>query len=91
MQNTFIFNFHEAAEKAVDDAVKRRELDRTTYGMNGWNKGNERRTTVFCLLDKCDYNQNCICTREEITLGEEHSCVGGCDDGWKIKEEDDED
>ena len=55
------------------------------------NKKNERGTVVNCLLDKCDYNQDCICTREEITLSEEHYCVGGCDDGWKIKEEDDED
>lgn len=91
MQKTFIFNFYEAAEKAVDDAVKSREMDRTAYGMNGWNKKNERGTVVNCLLDKCDYNQDCICTREEITLSEEHYCVGGCDDGWKIKEEDDED
>lgn len=91
MQKTFIFNFYEAAEKAVDDAVKSREMDRTTYEMNGWNKESGGLTKVNCFLDICEYNQNHICTKDEITLDKEHSCTGGCDYGWEIKDEDDED
>lgn len=90
MQKTFIFNFYEAAEKAVDNAAKRREMNQTAYGMNGWNKKNERGTVVNCFLDKCEYNRGCICTRSEIILDEEHSCVGGCDNGWEIKEDDED-
>lgn len=80
-----------ASVRATINHMPTIELDRTTYGMNGWNKKNERGTVVNCLLDKCEYNRDCFCTREEITLSEEHYCIGGCDDGWKIKEEDDED
>lgn len=90
MQKTFIFNFYEAAEKAVDDAVKSREMDRTTYGMNGWNKESGGLTKVKCFLEKCEYNQDCICTKDEIELNELHICYGGCDNGWEIKKDDED-
>ena len=44
-------------------------------------------TEVFCFLDKCIHNKDNICTKDAIVLDEEHSCEGGCDDGWDIPEE----
>ena len=43
-------------------------------------------TKVSCLLRDCKYNQDSICTKDEITLYESHCCDGGCDDGWEIRE-----
>ena len=49
-------------------------------------------TTVNCLLEKCIYNKDTICTKDEITLSDDHYCIGGCDEGWKFppEEEDEE-
>lgn len=46
---------------------------------------------VNCLLEECIYNIETICTKDEITLSDEHSCCGGCDDGWEFANEEDED
>lgn len=48
---------------------------------------------VSCMLDKCIYcdAEDCVCTFEgEIVLYDEHSCVGGCDEGWVFPPEDEE-
>lgn len=79
-----------ASVRATINHMPTIELDRTTYGMNGWNKESDGRTKVNCFLEKCEYNKNYICTKDEIILDEEHSCVGGCDDGWEIKEDDED-
>lgn len=49
-------------------------------------------TKVTCFLDDCFFcdGEN-ICQRGDITLDEEHSCCGGCDDGWSLPDEGDED
>ena len=49
-------------------------------------------TTVSCLLEKCIYNKDAICTKDTITLSDDHYCIGGCDDGWEFppEEEDEE-
>lgn len=44
---------------------------------------------VSCDLDRCRYNHVGTCTAEEIYLSADHICDGGCDDGWIIAEEDD--
>ena len=44
-------------------------------------------TTVYCLLEECMYNEDAICTKDEITLDAEHYCDGGCDNGWELKGE----
>lgn len=46
---------------------------------------------VNCLLEECIYNIETICTKDEITLYDEHPCCGGCDDGWEFANEEDED
>ena len=43
---------------------------------------------VNCLLERCKYCIDTICTAEEITLAENHYCSGGCDDGWEFEEDD---
>lgn len=48
-------------------------------------------TKVTCYLEECVHNKDCICTKDEITLDSEHYCVGGCDDGWEIPEEEEDD
>ena len=49
-------------------------------------------TDVICLLERCIYNAATHCVKSEIILDEEHSCIGGCDDGWFFyDDEDDED
>ena len=44
-------------------------------------------TKVSCLQEDCKYNQDSMCTKDEITLYGSHCCDGGCDDGWELKEE----
>ena len=46
-------------------------------------------TIVNCYLHACKYldQEECVCTKDEITLEEEHYCEGGCDDGWEFDEE----
>lgn len=47
--------------------------------------------TVCCLLHECIYCNDCECTYDgEITLYDEHSCCGGCDEGWVFPPEDEE-
>lgn len=49
-------------------------------------------TIVNCYLESCKYcSSDYVCTRREITLAEEHYCVGGCDCGWVIPEEEEAD
>ena len=48
-------------------------------------------TTVNCYLEECIYCKDNICTKDTITLAEEHYGIGGCDDGWEFPEEDDGD
>ena len=49
-------------------------------------------TKINCYLDKCIYcNDDYICTKDEITLDEEHMCYGGCDSGWEFPKDPDED
>ena len=54
--------------------------------------GRKTVTTVSCLLEKCIYNKDAICTKDTITLSDDHYCIGGCDDGWEFppEEEDEE-
>ena len=47
-------------------------------------------TKVNCFLEECIFNKDCECTRDEITLDEDHMCIGGCDDGWVFEEEEEE-
>lgn len=49
-------------------------------------------TTVHCYLEQCLKRdpEKCICLAEEISLDEEHSCCGGCDEGWEFPEEEEE-
>lgn len=47
-------------------------------------------TKVNCFLEKCVYCKDYTCTRDEITLDDEHSCIGGCDDGWELNEAEEE-
>ena len=47
-------------------------------------------TQINCLLEKCIWNKDTICTKDVITLDEEHYCIGGCDEGWEFTEEEDE-
>ena len=44
-------------------------------------------TKVNCFLEKCVYCKDYTCARDEITLDDEHSCIGGCDDGWEFQPE----
>ena len=44
-------------------------------------------TTVSCLLEKCIYNKDTICTKDTISLSDEHYCIGGCDEGWEFPPE----
>lgn len=49
-------------------------------------------TTVHCYLEDCikrDPKEG-ICLAEDISLGEEHWCNGGCDEGWEFPEEEEE-
>lgn len=48
-------------------------------------------TTVSCLLETCIYNRDTICTKDTITLSDDHYCTGGCDEGWEFPPEEDED
>jgi hypothetical protein len=48
-------------------------------------------TTVNCYLEECIYCKDNICTKDTITLAEEHYGIGGCDDGWEFPEEEDDD
>lgn len=47
-------------------------------------------TTVGCGLETCIYNKDGICTKEMIYLSEDHYCIGGCDDGWEFKYDDED-
>lgn len=47
-------------------------------------------TKVCCSLEKCIYNKDGICMNTEIYLDHEHYCCGGCDEGWKFEEEDED-
>jgi len=48
-------------------------------------------TKINCFLDKCIYCKDYVCTKDEITLDEEHMCYGGCDEGWAFQKDPDED
>lgn len=48
-------------------------------------------TKVNCFVEECNFCKDYVCTNTEITLNDEHSCYGGCDNGWDIPEEEDED
>ena len=54
-------------------------------------KGGQNMTEVNCFLEECVHNKNNICTKDVIYLEDEHSCEGGCDEGWDIPEEEEED
>lgn len=43
-------------------------------------------TTVMCGIDKCKNNVDGLCIAKYIYLSEDHSCDGGCDDGWVFDE-----
>lgn len=44
-------------------------------------------TNVICYMEDCAYcREDCVCTKDEITLDSEHLCDGGCDDGWEVKD-----
>lgn len=47
-------------------------------------------TTVMCGIDKCKNNVDGLCIGKYIYLSEDHSCDGGCDVGWDIDEEEEE-
>ena len=49
-------------------------------------------TTVYCFLEECIHCKNNTCTKDTITLDDEHYCIDGCDEGWEFPpEEEDED
>jgi hypothetical protein len=48
-------------------------------------------TKVNSYLEECVHNKDMVCTKDAITLDSEHYCIGGCDDGWEIPEEDEDD
>ena len=50
-------------------------------------------TTVYCYLKECLKRdpEKCSCLAQEISLDEEHSCCGGCDEGWVFAENEEED
>ena len=48
-------------------------------------------TQVHCRLTECIYNEDYECTREEISLYNDHLGYGGCDNGCTFEgEEEDE-
>lgn len=47
-------------------------------------------TKVTCFLEECIHNKNQICGRDSIILDKEHDCEGGCDYGWSIPEEEED-
>ena len=53
----------------------------------GLSSMNVQATKVSCMLNDCKYNQDSMCTKDEITLYDSHCFDGGCDDGWEIREE----
>ena len=46
-------------------------------------------TNVICFMENCIYCKEEVCTRDEITIYEDHVCDGGCDDGWDVEEDTD--
>ena len=45
-------------------------------------------TKVICYLEECIYNKDTTCTKDTITLYEDHYCIGGgCDDGYELSPE----
>lgn len=48
-------------------------------------------TKVNCYLEECVHNKDCVCTKDAIELDSEHYCIGGCDVGWEIPEEEEDD
>ena len=50
----------------------------------------QRGTVVTCGIDKCKHNDDGLCKAESIYLSEDHACDGGCDDGWDIDKEEEE-
>lgn len=50
----------------------------------------QRGTVVTCGINKCKHNDDGLCKAESIYLSEDHDCDGGCDDGWDIDEEEEE-
>ena len=47
-------------------------------------------THVNCDMYDCVNCDDGECTAEEISLNEGHVCDGGCDEGWRMKEDEDE-
>ena len=54
--------------------------------------GKSKHTKVTCMLENCKFcdSENQICTNEKIYLADDHYCIGGCDDGWEIDEQDED-
>ena len=48
-------------------------------------------TLVKCDMDDCLYCENGECMRTEIYLSDDHVCDGGCDEGWLVAKEGDQD
>ena len=48
-------------------------------------------TKVICWQEDCHFNKDGFCAREKIELYDEHSCDGGCDDGWLMEGSTDDD
>jgi hypothetical protein len=48
-------------------------------------------TLVECYLEECEFCKDNYCTASDIVLNAEHDCDGGCDYGWSIPEEEDDD
>lgn len=75
--DTVICNLREMVEKEVQKAVEKIIAQHTG-------------TIVNCGLEECEHCRDGICTTDEISLDEEHCCNGGCDYGWKMKDEDED-
>jgi len=47
-------------------------------------------TLVECYLEECEFCKDNYCIASDIVLNAEHDCNGGCDYGWSIPEEEDD-
>lgn len=77
-------------KKAAQEIKDKLETDGYTVDETENDTKQQRGTVVTCGIDKCKHNDDGLCKAESIYLSEDHDCDGGCDDGWDIDEEEEE-